>query len=49
MPEVETQELAEEELERVKKALSWNDGQGYDGNGPEDAFDIEEVEYGDPE
>ncbi len=43
----ETHELTPEELEALKKALSWNDGQGYDGDGPEDDFDPVEVEYGD--
>lgn len=32
-------DLTEEEYERVIKALSWNDGQGYDGDGPEDLFE----------
>lgn len=31
-------ELTDEEYQRVVKALSWNDGQGYDGDGPEDLF-----------
>lgn len=38
-------ELTQEELNRVKKALSWNGDCGYDGEGPDDAFDIEEVSY----
>lgn len=34
--EEQTVELTDEELERLKKAISWNNGQGYDGDGPED-------------
>lgn len=41
----ETQELTPEELEAVKRALSWNDGQGYDGDGPDDEHDPIEVVY----
>lgn len=42
---VELTQEDQEELNRVKKALSWNGNCGYDGEGPDDAFDIEEVAY----
>lgn len=35
--------LTEEELAALKKALSWNNGQGYDGDGPEDVFEPIEI------
>lgn len=41
----ETQELTQEQLDALKRALSWNDGQGYDGDGPDDDFEPVEVEY----
>ena len=43
--EEKTVELADEEVERLKKALSWNDGQGYDSDGPADICDVIEVDY----
>lgn len=41
------QELTDQQFEALKKALSWNDGQGYDGEGPDNDFDPVEVDYGD--
>lgn len=45
----ETQELTQEQLDALKRALkralSWNDGQGYDGDGPDDDFEPVEVDY----
>lgn len=41
----ETQELTQEQYEALKRALSWNDGQGYDGDGPDDVFEPVEVNY----
>lgn len=41
----ETQELTQEQYEALKRALSWNDGQGYDGDGPADICDVIEVDY----
>lgn len=41
----ETQELTQEQYETLKRALSWNDGQGYDGDGPADICDVIEVDY----
>jgi hypothetical protein len=41
----ETQELKQEQYEALKRALSWNDGQGYDGDGPDDDFEPVEVDY----
>ena len=35
--------LTEEEFEALKRALSWNDGQGYDGDGPDDVFEPIEI------
>lgn len=37
--------LTEEHEAALKKALSWNDGEGYNGDGPEDVADVEEVAY----
>ena len=31
--------LTEEEFAALKKALSWNNGQGYDGDGPKNVFE----------
>lgn len=45
MAEEKTVELSDEEVERLKKALSWNDGQGYDSDGPADICDVIEVDY----
>lgn len=45
MDEENTVELSDEEVERLKKALSWNDGQGYDSDGPEDICDVIGVDY----
>lgn len=45
MDEEKTVELSDEEVERLKKALSWNGGQGYDSNGPVDICDVIEVDY----
>ena len=45
MDEEKTVELSDEEVERLKKALSWNDGQGYDGECPADICDVIEVDY----
>lgn len=41
----ETQELTQEQLDALKRALSWNDGQGYDSDGPADICDVIEVDY----
>ena len=41
----ETQELTQEQLDALKRALSWNGGQGYDGDGPADIYDVLEVDY----
>lgn len=41
----ETQELTQEQYEALKRALSWNDGQGYDSDGPDDDFEPVEVNY----
>ena len=41
----ETQELTQEQYEALKRALSWNGGQGYDGDGPDDDFEPVEVDY----
>lgn len=41
----ETQELTQEQQDALKRALSWNDGHGYDGDGPDDDFEPVEVEY----
>ena len=41
----ETQELTQEQYEALKRALRWNDGQGYDGDGPADICDVIEVDY----
>ena len=41
----ETQELTQEQQDALKRALSWKDGQGYDGDGPDDDFEPVEVEY----
>lgn len=41
----ETQELTQEQLDALKRALSWNDGQGYDSDGPDDICDVIEVDY----
>ena len=49
MDEEKTVELSDEEVERLKKALSWNDGQGYDGEGPANICDVIEVDYVDRE
>lgn len=35
--------LTDEELAALKRALSWNDGQGYDGDGPADVFEPIEI------
>ena len=35
--------LTEEELAALKRALSWNGGQGYDGDGPDDVFEPIEI------
>ena len=35
----------QEQYEALKRALSWNDGQGYDGDGPDDDFEPVEVDY----
>ncbi len=43
----ETQELTQEQYEALKRALSWNNGQGYDSDGPEDICDVIEVDYAD--
>lgn len=45
MDDEKTVELSDEEVERLKKALSWNNGQGYDSDGPEDICDVIEVNY----
>lgn len=45
MAEEKTVELSDEEVERLKKALSWNGGQGYDSDGPADICDVIEVDY----
>lgn len=45
MDEEKTVELSDDEVERLKKALSWNGGQGYDSDGPEDICDVIEVDY----
>lgn len=45
----ETQELTQEQYEALKRALSWNNGQGYDSDGPEDICDVIEVDYVDRE
>lgn len=45
MDEGKTVELSDKEIERLKKTLSWNNGQGYDGDGPEDICDVIEVDY----
>lgn len=49
MDEEKTVELSDEEVERLKKALSWNDGQGYDGEGPANICNVIEVDYVDRE
>lgn len=41
----ETQELTQEQYEALKRTLSWNGGQGYDGDGPDDDFEPVEVDY----
>lgn len=41
----ETQELTQEQQDALKRALSWNDGEGYAGDGPDDDFEPVEVEY----
>lgn len=41
----ETQEMTQEQQDALKRALSWNNGQGYDGDGPDDDFEPVEVEY----
>lgn len=41
----ETQEQTQEQYEALKRALSWNDGQGYDSDGPADICDVIEVDY----
>lgn len=45
MDEEKTVELSDEEVERLKKALSWNNGQGYDSDGPADICGVIEVDY----
>lgn len=45
MDEEKTVELSDDEVERLKKALSWNGGQGYDSDGPADICDVIEVDY----
>lgn len=35
--------LTEEELAALKKALSWDGGKGYDGDGPDDVFEPIEI------
>ena len=45
MDEEKTVELSDEEVERLKKALSWNDDQGYDSDGPADICEMIEVDY----
>lgn len=35
--------LTEEEFEALKKALSWDGGKGYDGDGPDDVFEPIEI------
>ena len=41
----ETQEMTQEQQDALKRALSWNNGQGYDGDGPDDDFEPVEVDY----
>lgn len=41
----ETQELTQEQQDALKRALSWNGGQGYDSDGPADICDVIEVDY----
>lgn len=41
----ETQELTQEQQDALKRALSWNGGQGYDSDGPDDICDVIEVDY----
>ena len=41
----ETQEMTQEQQDALKRALSWHNGQGYDGDGPDDDFEPVEVEY----
>lgn len=45
MAEENVFELSEEHEAALKKALSWNDGEGYNGDGPEDVAEVEEVVY----
>lgn len=45
MAEEISYELSEEREAALQKALSWNDGEGYNGDGPEDVIEVEEVAY----
>lgn len=45
MAEEISYELSEEQEAALQLALSWNDGEGYDGDGPEDVAEVEEVAY----
>lgn len=45
MAEEISYELSAEHEAELQKALSWNEGEGYNGDGPEDVADVEEVVY----